>query len=40
MPVGGMQGEAAGLIDGNLQGGVGSLEGGLEMADKGTGRIL
>ena len=38
--VGGMQGEAAGLIDGNLQGGVGSLEGGLEMADKGQGRIL
>ena len=38
--VGGMQGEAAGLIDGNLQGGVGSLEGGLEMADKGEGRIL
>ena len=40
VPVGGMQGEAAGLIDGNLQGGVGSLEGGLEMADKGEGRIL
>lgn len=38
--VGGMQGEAAGLIAGNLQGGVGSLEGGLEMADKGQGRIL
>lgn len=35
-----MQGEAAGLIGGNLQGGVGSLEGGLEMADKGQGRIL
>src|ERR1700744_507369 len=34
VPVGGMQGEAAGLIDGNLQAGVGSLEGGLEMADK------
>ncbi len=40
VPVGGMQGEAAGLIGGNLQGGVGSLEGGLEMADKGQGRIL
>jgi len=40
VPVGGMQGEAAGIIDGNLQGGVGSLEGGLEMADKGEGRIL
>jgi ABC-type nitrate/sulfonate/bicarbonate transport system substrate-binding protein len=40
VPVGGMQGEAAGLIDGNLQAGVGSLEGGLEMADKGQGRIL
>jgi ABC-type nitrate/sulfonate/bicarbonate transport system substrate-binding protein len=38
--VGGMQGEAAGLVAGNLQGGVGSLEGGLEMADKGQGRIL
>jgi NitT/TauT family transport system substrate-binding protein len=40
VPVGSMQGEAAGLIGGNLQGGVGSLEGGLEMADKGQGRIL
>jgi ABC-type nitrate/sulfonate/bicarbonate transport system substrate-binding protein len=40
VPVGGMQGEAAGLIDANLQGGVGSLEGGLEMADKGQGHIL
>jgi NitT/TauT family transport system substrate-binding protein len=40
VPVGSMQGEAAGLIGGNLQGGVGSLEGGLEMADKDQGRIL
>lgn len=38
--VGGMQGEAAGLVSGNLQGGVGSLEGGLEMSDKGQGRVL
>lgn len=38
--VGGMQGEAAGIVDGNLQAGVGSLEGGLEMGDKGQGRIL
>lgn len=38
--VGGMQGEAAGLVAGTLQAGVGSLEGGLEMADKGQGRIL
>jgi NitT/TauT family transport system substrate-binding protein len=40
VPVGGMQGEAAGLIGGNLQAGVGSLEGGLEMADKDQGHIL
>ena len=38
--VGSMAGEAAGIISGNLQGGVGSLEGGLEMGDKGQGRIL
>ena len=38
--VGGMQGEAAGIVSGNIQGGVGSLEGGLEMSDKGQGRIL
>ena len=38
--VGSMAGEAAGIVSGNLQGGVGSLEGGLEMGDKGQGRIL
>jgi len=38
--VGGMQGEAAGIIDGNLDAGVGSLEGGLSMQRKGAGKIL
>ncbi len=40
VPVGGMQGEAAGLVNGNLDAGIGSLEGGLTMQDKGTGKIL
>jgi NitT/TauT family transport system substrate-binding protein len=38
--VGNIQGEIAGLVAGNLQAAVGSLEGGLEMADKGQGRIV
>ncbi len=40
VPVGGMQGEAAGLVAGNLDAGVGSLEGGLAMERKGLGKIL
>ncbi len=40
IPVGGMQGEAAGIIAGNLDAGVASLEGGLAMQAKGTGKVL
>ena len=40
VPVGGMQSEAAGIIDGNLDAGAGSLEGGLSMERKGAGKIL
>ncbi len=40
VPVGGMQGEAAGIVSGNLDAGVGSLEGGMALARKGQGKIL